>query len=263
MYQALPLSRNVEMHEHADGLVETMSSNGFVRSESMDIKNDPRFFTANVIDKRLAAVSGLSVVSTLMVGIALGECYNMKKDIDLANSDGLLEFAGFGCMNIVLFLNLLAAYIGVAQVYFTYRLMTAGATGFEMAASFYLNPNIAFWRHAGVKGMLNSLPLFLFGGAFRMLVKFDTDMPHVGGEASKDTSDTAVLPWWQARIYGVSLLGVIVCGLYLITALFLAHINSKHSAVFKERYASAKRVETPIVNFQTMSMSNRSLFPDI
>jgi len=249
------------MHENPDGVVDMLSSNGFVRSESMDIANDPRFFTGNVLDKRLAAVSGLSVVSTLMVGIALGECYNMKKDIDLGQSDGRLQFVGFFFMNLVFFANVLAAYIGVAQVYFTYRLMTAGATGFEMAASFYLNPNIAFWRHAGVKWMLQSLPMFLLAGAFRMLFKFDSDMPHLASDVKE--SAPKELPWWEARFYGVSGLGLVVCVAYLILAMFLFYVNSKHSSVFKERYTMAKSVERPSFNLQAMTMASRGMAPDI
>jgi hypothetical protein len=256
----LIMAHTVEDNGLADGVVSMLSSSEMVRCESMDIQNDPRFFTGNVIDKRLAAVSGLSVVSTLMVGVALGECYSMKKDIDLHQSDGVLQFVGFALMTVVLFANVLASYIGVAQVYFTYRLMTAGATGFEMACAFYLNPNVAFWRHAAVKWMLNSLPMFLLGGAARMLVKFDHDMPHLAGE--EPHRSTTTLPWWQARVHGVSVMGLCVCGVYLMMGLVMYYINSKHSAVFKERYSMAKIREVPM-DFRAMSLSSRGLFPDV
>merc|ERR1719343_1477834 len=104
-------------------------------------------------------------------------------------------------MNIVLFMNVFTTYVCVAQVYFVYRLMTAGPTGFEMASSFYLNPNIAFWRHAGVKTLLISLPTFVVGSAFRMLKHFDTDMPHEPGTGEKEQKLTE-LPWWEARVWG-------------------------------------------------------------
>ncbi|CAK9008485.1 unnamed protein product [Durusdinium trenchii] len=44
------------------------NSFGLVQSESMDLQNDPRFFQANVLNKRLAAFSKLGVVSSLMAG---------------------------------------------------------------------------------------------------------------------------------------------------------------------------------------------------
>lgn len=237
-----------------------MAAGGLVRSESMEVSNDPRFFASNVIDKRLAAVSGLSVVSTLMVNSALSECYSMKKDLDVSQTNGVLEFISFFLMNLVLFANVLATWVGVAQVYFTYRLMTAGATGFEMAAGFYLNPNVAFWRHLAVKWMLQSLPLFLAAGGVRMLVKFDADMPDVEGSV-KDAGLTS-LPWWDARVGGLSALGLLVGAEWLLIGLALFYINSKHSSVFKERYAMAKTVGRPL-SFQSGSMSARGIAPDV
>jgi len=76
-------------------------------------------------------------------------------------------------MTFVLFANVIATYVGVAQIYHTYRLETAGPTGFEMATSYYLNPNIVAWRHLAVKCMLNSLPLFLVSTGIRIDVNFD------------------------------------------------------------------------------------------
>merc|ERR1712113_456220 len=78
-----------------------------------------------------------------------------------------------GMLGIVLFLNLVATYVGVAQPYHTIRLMTGGPTGFEGSALYYLNKNIAAWRHFAVSGALLSLPLFVASSAFRMVFKFD------------------------------------------------------------------------------------------
>eukprot|EP00443_Scrippsiella_acuminata_P109245 CAMPEP_0115692534 /NCGR_PEP_ID=MMETSP0272-20121206/63248_1 /TAXON_ID=71861 /ORGANISM="Scrippsiella trochoidea, Strain CCMP3099" /LENGTH=250 /DNA_ID=CAMNT_0003132601 /DNA_START=1 /DNA_END=753 /DNA_ORIENTATION=- len=250
----------MEVHGHADGLVAACESGGLARSESMDIANDPRFFTGNVIDKRMAAFSGLSVVSTIMVSTALGECYGMKKSIDLSTTDGVAQIIGFAVMNSVLFMNVLTTYVCVSQVYFVYRLMTAGPTGFEMASSFYLNPNIAFWRHAGVKTLLMSLPTFVVGSAFRMLKKFDNDMP--GAEA--ETEAPIELPWYQARVYDVSVMGIVVCSVWCFMALLLYHVNNKHQAVFKERYAIAKDMERPLLT-QVSMLSARGVgrTPDV
>lgn len=242
-----------EMHGGADGLVEMCESTGFARSESMDIMNDPRFFTGNVIDKRMAAFTGLSVVSTIMVSTSLSECYGMKKHIDMSSPDGVVQLVGFGIMNVVLFMNVLTTYVCVAQVFFVYRLMTAGPTGFEMASSFYLNPNIAFWRHAGVKNLLISVPTFVVGSAFRMLKKFDNDMP---GEV-KPKGPVDVLPWYEARIWGVSGIGIVVCGAWCSMALLVWYVNNKHASVFKERYAIAKEMERPLLQ-QVNMMSTRA-----
>merc|ERR1719265_2842370 len=145
---------------------------GLLHSESMDLSNDPRFFQYTVLNKRLAAFSSLSVVSGLMVGTSTA-VISMKKDMDMTTFDGQLQFVSFAIMTMVLFANIIATYIGVAQVYHAYRLETAGPTGFEMATSYYLNPNIIAWRHIAIKGMLHSLPLFLISTGLRIAVAFE------------------------------------------------------------------------------------------
>merc|ERR1711920_600969 len=87
--------------------------------------------------------------------------------------DGALQMLGFVIMTFVLFANIVATYVGVAQVYHAFRLETAGPTGFEMATSYYLNPNIVSYRHISIKCMLLSLPMFLISTGMRIAVNFD------------------------------------------------------------------------------------------
>jgi len=250
MYTAM----NAQEHGGADGIVASLS--GFVRSDSMEVTNDPRFFTGNVLDKRFAAFGGLSVCSTLFTGHALGECFSMKKDFDFSTIDGVTQFIGFLLMNVVLFCNIFAAYTSVAQTYLTYRLMTAGPTGFEIASSFYLNPNIAFWRHAAVKQMLVSLPLFLLASAFRIFVRIDKEMP--GATPPPSTMNAR---WLSARISGVSLLAIIMFCTWTLMAMLLYYVNCKHLSTFKERYTMAKDMERPLLT-QVKMLSERSQRPE-
>lgn len=245
-------------HDEVDSIVGILEQNGFARSESMDITNDPRFFSGNVLDKRMAAFSGLATVASLAVGSALDQCYGMKKHIDLSTPDGVFQLVGFVLMNIVLFANVLATYVSVAQLYFTYRLMTAGPTGFEMASSFYLNPNIAFWRHAAVKNMLLSLPVFLFASAFRFLVKFDQEMPNV----TTSTKPPEELPMWEARVLGVSLLGLTIGIGWLCMAALLYYVHCVHRDVFQDRYTVAKEMERPLLTQFQRSVRGRG-YPDV
>merc|ERR1719350_2424980 len=101
----------------------------------------------------------------------------MDKDFSFANWEGWLQITGFTIYALVLYCNLLAMYVGMAQQYHTLRLTTAGPSGFEMAASYYLNPIITHYRHLAVKAMLWSLPFFLFGSVLRIIYKFDKDQP--------------------------------------------------------------------------------------
>merc|ERR1719253_2554776 len=116
----------------------------------------------------------------------------MKKDMGLFTLDGQIQLVSFSIMTMVLFANVIATYIGVAQVYHAYRLETAGPTGFEMATSYYLNPNIVAWRHIAIKGMLHSLPLFLISTGMRIEINFD-------GAASEPLPP----PFWLARTIGL------------------------------------------------------------
>merc|ERR1712083_820549 len=104
---------------------------------------------------------------------------SMKKDMDIWSFDGALQFISFVIMTFVLLANIIATYVGVAQVYHSFRLETAGPTGFEMATSYYLNPNIVAWRHIAIKCMLNSLPMFLVSTGLRVAVNFDREARNV------------------------------------------------------------------------------------
>jgi len=215
-------------------------STGLVHSESMDMSNDPRFFQGSVLNKRLAAFSSLSVVSGLMVGTSTA-VISMKKDMDLRTFDGQMQFVSFAIMTLVLFANIIATYIGVAQVYHAYRLETAGPTGFEMATSYYLNPNIVSWRHIAIKGMLHSLPLFLISTGLRIEINFDAA-----------AATPAPPPLWVARTIGITYMGV-----YTLMAIVVWYLHNKHTAIFRERYAVAREHEAPYLKHVHGLMSSQ------
>lgn len=218
-----------------------------VKSESMDITNDPRFFTGNVIDKRLAAFAGLSVVSGLMVQNAMDTAFGMKKNMNFTTYDGLFQFVGFTMVCVVLFCNMLAVYVGVAQPYHTYRLMTAGPTGFESAAAYYLHKDVVAWRHLSVKLMLLSLPVFLMSSGFRFIVKFDRDLV--------EEKDLPTKPPLYARIEGI-----VCCLLFILVGLALAHIHWRHEEIFKRIYDSmytSSAVSSIVTQVQQMMTPGR------
>merc|ERR1711935_1246685 len=109
---------------------------------------------------------------------------------------------------LIFFANMLSTYVCVAQPYHTIRLMTAGPTGFETAASYYLNRNIVAWRHLSIRYMLLSLPLYISQMGIRLIVKFDRTTAQV-----------------QGIIFSVAM---------VILAAVLYDINLKHFAVFRD-----------------------------
>jgi hypothetical protein len=228
-------------HQELDpmlGMVERKT--GLIHAESMDMTNDPRFFQSNVLNKRLAAFSSLSVVSGLMVGFATS-VISMNKDLNFWTLEGQLQLAGLFIMTLVLFTNVIATYIGVAQLYHSYRLETTGPTGFEVATSYYLNPNIVAWRHLAVKGMLNSLPLYLIATGLRIEVNF-----------VKATDITPGITLFEAR-----LIGLFFMALFAAMGVAVYYIHEKHMAVFRDRYNLILTREMPFMQHVHGMMSKR------
>lgn len=244
---------NIEADDEEEGLVRAVTATNFVQSDSMDISNDPRFFQGNVIDKRLDAFAGLSVVSGLMVGTAMDQMFSMKKDF-LLDIDGILQLASFVVLSSVLFVNMIATYVGVAQIYHTYRLMTAGPTGFEMSASYYLNKNVAFWRHFAIKCMLASLPWFLISVGMRLQVKVDLDSPDANAKPKDSLVETRLWP-------GITLLGLMFSTFWIMAGLLLLYIHRVHSKVFSDNYEANKVYERPLLTKITAMGHRRSQGP--
>lgn len=255
-------------HNDAPQVLNMLERMGLLRTESMTLVNDPRFFQGNVIDKRLQAFAGLGVISGLLVATSIDQIFNMKKDMILTTGDGFFQFVGFFLMTSVLFCNTLATYVTVAQSYHTYRLISAGPNGFEMATSYYLNKNMVFWRHLAIKCMLSSLPLFLMSSGIRMLVKFDKDEMRQPTWVSIGGHEPSPLPPPKPQIGGYSLLGCGVCLTYITAGCILSYIDKKHRNVFRERYALVMERERPLLtHFQSEATrhlrTDRSLQLDV
>jgi len=222
-------------HEQATDLAAFIEKNDLAQAQSMEIKNDPRFFQDNVINYRLSAFAGLSVVSALMVSNCMADMWDMDKNMQilthqgqLFHPNGILQLVAFCMVLAIFFANMLSIYVGVAQPYHTIRLMTAGPTGFETAASYYLNKNICAWRHVAIKYMLLSLPLYCSSMGIRLIVKFDRSTR----QASPKPAETPT----ESRIQGV-LFGIAMVGL----AWMLYNVNDLHFQVFRDRYESMAR----------------------
>lgn len=223
-------SRFAGEHDVPDGSATSMENAGLIKSESMEVTNDPRFFTDNIINYRLAAFGSVSVISGLLVQNCMDHMFDMNKNMQLwtkhhsiFHPNGIFQLIAFTILLVILWANMLATYIGVAQPYHTIRLMTSGATGFEAAASYYLNKQVTLWRHVAIKSMLLSLPMFMFHMGFRLLVKFDRE-----NKAEPDPpADTPT----ESRAQGIAF-----CTLLSILAFMLFSVHWKHVAVFRERY---------------------------
>merc|ERR1711879_75700 len=140
-------------------------ASGMARVESMDITNDPRFFAGNVMDKRLTAFKSLTLVSSIMFGTALSQCFALKKDMNFEDVEPLIAL-------MIAIQCLLSLYIIAQQLFYTYRLMTAGSLGFDLAAVFYLTKTITMWRHLAIKLLFNGMLKFLVLVGIQLFVTF-------------------------------------------------------------------------------------------
>jgi hypothetical protein len=255
-----------------DGVHGELAARGvlghFTEEYSMDMWNDPRFFQSSVLGKRLSAFGTLSIISGFMVGTANDACMGMKKDINLmkfpnGTPEGIFQATSLFVMTLVLFANVVGTYVGVAQLYHCYRLETSGPTGFEIATSYYLNPNIVAWRHIAVKLMMLSFPMFLFSGGLRVDIRFDRAAEaywkpiDMGGITT--TQSPAELEAAEHREDYLFVLGWLFGVMYVLLGLIVSWVHWKHSAVFKESYNLAKGKETPYLQHVYANMNGSTM----
>jgi len=251
---------------------------GFARAESMDLVNDPRFASGNIINKRLAAFKGLSMVSGLMLGTSIGQCFALDKGMDFSRYDpelfggfpilgciGWWQIAGFTIQVAVVFMSMMATYVICHQLFYTYRLLTAGPTGFEQASMFYLNKTVCMWRHLAIKCLLNGLWLFLAGSGTTLFVKFyldargtDQHYEKVIVENPVDGNVTTVEgPEEGVDMFVHVMLAYGVLALFISFAVLLFVVRRQHLGAFRECYTSAKAASVPLIdaarNMQTRS----------
>jgi len=208
------------------------------REESMEISNDPRFFTDSILDKRLAAFASLVVASTLMLENSADIGFEMQKHMSFDSIEGALQFLAFFILMCILLANVVSVYVGVAQPYHSLRLLTSGPAGFEASASYYLHKDITVYRHFAVKCMLLSIPWFVLANGLRMMPKFvrdaALDKKHKGGGHEPGHKMFA----WLHHVSALTLhleSGLFVL-LFGLAAICVWCLHLQHIAIFQENY---------------------------
>jgi hypothetical protein len=256
-YESLP--EDAQEHYYDEG--GWMESNyawkymsNLVRAESMAVGNDPRFFCGNVLDKRLAAFKVLTIVNSLMFGTALSQCFALKKDFNfhkvqpMVGCIAIWQIVSFTLAVSIAIMCLLSLYIIAHQLFYTFRLMTAGPSGFDQAAIFYLTRSITMWRHLSIKFLFNGLVMFLFLVSIQLMVKFYKDADHAKNnfdeivimnvENGQSVADAIVHFDVHHKLnmtYHV-IMGYAVLGVCIITAIGMIYIRRQHLSVFNENY---------------------------
>lgn len=241
----------------------------------MHITNDPRFFAGNVMDKRLAALKTLTLVSSIMFGTALGQCFALKKNMDFSNIEvGVFDIAvwqmiGFSLALLIAIQCLLSLYIIAQQIFYTYRLMTAGSLGFDVAAVFYLTRTITMWRHFAIKALFSGMLKFIVLVAIQMFVEFYKE-----ADSAKDKHENTMIVNFEGmnsvnrtvfEIAGAThkldlrvhtAIGYVVLLICMVTAVGMHFIYKHHVTVFSENYKNCEE-QTHSIQTAYREMSQR------
>jgi hypothetical protein len=245
------------------------------RELSMDLVNDPRFFQPTVIEKRLLAFSGLSVVASLLLGSSINILFTLKKDMSLATPLGYCQLAAFTILSITAFSLATSTFVQIQQVFYTYRLLTAGPSGFEQASLFYLNSTIVTWRHFAMRWMLRGLILYMLGSGCLVGVKFYKDAVDMD-KTSQAIKMVAILqqgdklsqaavkerlglvpPEVPLNIMVHKILALVVCGSFCVCAVVLLYIKKVHNDCFKVHHQFAYKLQSELT-VPLRHMSGRS-----
>jgi hypothetical protein len=250
-----------ELHEAREHLfMEGLYNCTMAREWSMELQNDPRFFTGNVIMQRLAAFTMLSTLSGIFLSFGSADVMDANKEMrtrDIhGNIDplGVLQLCRYTLNVGIFFVNIMGVYIGVVQPYHVYRLMTCGPSGFDAAATYYLNKNVTLWRHFATKGMMLSLGWYTVAVACAAMVQFfrnnendESDMP-----TKVEATESQIQSYVFASI-AIFLSALMVC------------IHSSHRGVFNEVYMAATDQDGPMQSAVYESIHGRgdSTFMDV
>jgi len=282
-YNALPpqLSNQTAFNQSFDEANSSMAGCvhawGLARDESMDVSNDPRFFAKSVMDKRLGAFKSLTIVSSLMFGTSMGQCFKMKKDMNFDDWDpyvgniGLWQLLGFGISVVVAIFCLFSLYVIAHQLFYANRLSTSGPTGFEQASVFYLTRVIVMWRHLAIKCLFNGLWLFIILVGVQLFCKFYKDadaklrQPHTvfvvnlanGTSMNTSVDFSAFKKHHKLDMMLHSILGYIVLVIFLGVSAVLITVRKHHLTVFQENYKAVKVMTHPLESTMR-AMSHRS-----
>jgi len=223
-----------------------------MRSDSMDLQNDPRFFQPNVIDKRLSALASLVVVCTLVLGTAMSMLFGLKKDMHFDGSGwctfvGAAHMIGFFGQVLVSLCCMLAVYTICQQLYHIYRLMTSGPTGIEIAGMYYLTDSVVLWRHCAVQFLLNGLVAFVISSGLILFVKLVKD----GGSLKQCFGEVTQHERELAFDFHLAF-AIITLLTYVCLTIVMCHIRGVHKKHFQACYKLTTSTKEMTEKFRSM-----------
>jgi len=155
--------------------------------------------------------------------------------------ESMVQLLSFVIMSSILFMSLYSTLVSVYQSYYTYRLMTAGANGFELARTFYLDPVMVRKRHRAVKLLGLGLLLLMISAGGMLYIKFakEGELP-AARAAPVSTSSGGLINCNEAHwfFHSVNPLGFIVFVSFAWGSVFLYYkVVHVHKTLFDRLYA--------------------------
>jgi len=203
------------------------------REGTAALVNDPRFFTENVIDKRLAAFEAMAIVTAVMSETAMKEVFYCSEQFMFVGEFwfvGVIQVVGFSLMCSVMFMSMTACGVLSLQLFFTIRLMTASPTGFDKASRFYQDRNMWLWRERAINGIKYSLVFYLQSVGCMLFAKFYTiEAPPLEHETVEQKEVEMV----RQKVFAIVLLFA-----FILLAGILFSLVRAHQKVFNACYAS-------------------------
>lgn len=258
--------QDVDVEEENDR--DTLFLRGVLgRATSMDMSNDSRFFTSNVIDKRVTAISSLVIISTLTLATSVrllgSKVFDVRWDANWQCSlIGTVQLVGFIGGVLVVILVFTSMFVVCNQLHHIYRLMTSGPTGMELAGMYYLSESILVFRHKAVAGLLSGLIGHMFCTGCVLCVKFIHAGHSVDGcfrEMSLQDKENYAASGEGLRATGHLLYSIYAFGALSLGAALAAYIYRVHDRQFAKLYqlTENEQVSTVALSKSFRKMAHR------
>jgi len=213
----------------------------------------------------------LTIVSSLMLGTALSQCFGLEKTYNFTGGwqccmVSVVQLLSFLILMRVVFVCFMSLYAMCQQLYHIYRLMTSGPTGVELAGEYYLHPNITVWRHTAVNRLLKSFGFFIVALGLILSVKIMKDGGTIKAcykHAEKGPEEPTAVEIVYAILHNITLttlmpevpgktgthldwfqpiFAAFVLFCFLLCAWVLNHIHATHSRVFDDVYRKCREL---------------------
>jgi hypothetical protein len=200
-----------------------------VRSESVDVTNDPRIMSDNVISHRLGGFSNVVIASMLLCTLAFSAILVDTPRDEMEEVSRAVTFISLAGMLVTMCLNLFCTVVVIQQMYVVNRISTSGSMGFEMAKSLYLNRTYVTLRHFAITAFFKSIPIFVMS--------------------------TAALVWVTSEKNGGSTVSrAILCVPMRIVTALMFYVHKKQKVIFQEKLMKMQTYEQPMLHHMTYQL---------